>query len=196
MNFLLPRGMATAKESYVTLFRGLVGCLLGSMCCTTVIGCGGGGGGPSASAGNPAAALIRVEPRKIDSGDRALVTVELRDIRIFESNGMIIKTRIPPSLDFLTNTSILSIQEESDIVIAPLTFANNEEQYILFYIDMASIPSNRREADITFLLEGTVVISPSTVAVDVDVADRDDRQTFSISNPRFTALSSTTVEVQ
>ena len=166
------------------------------MCYISLLSCGGGGGGPSASAGNPAAALIRVEPRKIDSGDRALVTIELRDIRIFESNGMIIKTLIPPSLDFLSNTSILSLKDQSDIEIAPLTFVNNEEQYILFYLDMDSIPSNRREADITFLLEGTVVISPSTVAVDVDVADRDDRQTFSLNNPRFTALSSTTIEVQ
>ncbi len=176
------------KQSYSDLYRASVLSLLGVVFCTTVIGCGGGGGGPSASAGNPAAALIRVEPRKIDSGDRALVTIELRDIRIAESNGMIIKTLIPPSLDFLTNTSILSIQEESDVVINPLTFANNEEQYILFYLDMAII--------ITFLLEGTVVISPSAVAVDVDVADRDDRQTFSLNNPRFTALSSTTIEVQ
>lgn len=189
MNFLV-------KQSYLAFYRASVLSLLGVVFCTTVIGCGGGGGGPSASAGNPAAALIRVEPRKIDSGDRALVTIELRDIRISESNGMIIKTLIPPSLDFLTNTSILSIREQSDVVINPLTFANSEEQYILFYLDMGSIPSNRREADITFLLEGTVVISPSTVAVDVDVADRDDRQTFSLNNPRFTALSSTTIEVQ
>lgn len=184
------------KQSYLAFYRACVLSFLGFVFCSTVIGCGGGGGGPSASAGNPAAALIQVEPRKIDSGDRALVTIELRDIRISESNGMIIKTLIPPSLDFLTNTSILSIREQSDVVINPLTFANSEEQYILFYLDMGSIPSNRREADITFLLEGTVVISPSTVAVDVDVADRDDRQTFSLNNPRFTALSSTTIEVQ
>jgi len=161
-----------------------------------LIGCGGGGGGPSASAGNPAAASIQVSPRTIDSGDRSLVTVELRDIQVEDSNGMIIKLVIPDSLDFLTTTPLFSRRDLDDVLIDARTFNGSNVQYILFYVDMASIPISRREAEISFLVEGTELLSPSTVAVDVDVADVDDRQTFSVNNPRFTALSSTTIEVK
>jgi len=161
-----------------------------------LIGCGGGGGGPSASAGNPAAASIQVSPRTIDSGDRSLVTVELRDIQVEDSNGMIIKLVIPDSLDFLTTTPLFSRRDLDDVLIDARTFNGSNVQYILFYVDMASIPISRREAEISFLVEGTELLSPSTVAVDVDVTDVDDRQTFSVNNPRFTALSSTTIEVK
>ncbi|MCB0328607.1 MAG: hypothetical protein KDD70_03055 [Bdellovibrionales bacterium] len=157
-------------------------------------GCGGGGGG-SATEGNPAAVTIEISPRRIDSGDRVTATVRLRDIRVFDFNGLIIKVLYPSALDYVANSATLLLPEETDFTFAPTEENADESDYLLFYLDTADVDQSNRIADITFLLEGTGTLAESKVSVDVDAADSDDRDSFDTSSPKFTALSSTSVQV-
>lgn len=158
-------------------------------------GCGGGGGGGNATEGNPASVTISISPQKIDSGDRVNAVVRLRDIQVFDFNGIIIKVLFPSSLDYVDDSAALELPESTNFRFSPTTENADESDFLLFYVDTDDIDPNDRRADISFLLEGTARLAKSTVSVDVDAADEDNRDSFDATSPQFTALSSTTIEV-
>ncbi|MCI5065139.1 hypothetical protein MRY87_05410 [bacterium] len=156
--------------------------------------CGGGGGG-SADDGNPASVTIQVSPRKIDSGDRVTLSIHLREIRATDFNGLIVKVLTPSTLGYIEDSATLELPESTDFTFAPRIVLADEAKYFLFYIDTALVELNNPQAEITFLLEGRRRLEESTISVDVDVTDSDDRDTFRTRNPQFTPLSTATIEV-
>lgn len=157
--------------------------------------CCGGGGGGGAPEGSPSAVSISLNPDRIDSGDRLTVRVQLTDIRASEVNGIVIKLRYPTGLDVIESSSLTSVSGDESVPIDPEGFRGDPNDFLLFFLDTARVDLNNRQAWIEFDLEGTEAIENGRVGVDVDAADADNRESFDINDPRFSAVSERVLNV-
>ncbi len=161
----------------------------------TGCGLGGGGGGGGASEGNPAAVSLTVSPKKIDSGDRMTVTLSLNDIKRNEAPGIIVKILHPSALRYVSESAVFSSSEDLIEDYSPTSAQADESAYLLFFIDTSDIPENNRSAVIQFLLRGRGEVERGVIAVDLDIVNHDNRGVFEPTDPLFTSLVSTEIDI-
>lgn len=162
--------------------------------CLTIASCGGGGGG-GGNEGNPAKIRVDVSPRKIDSGDRVTVTLEISDVDR-DLVGLLIKVLYPSGLSYIEDTTYFSpVGSDEEFQYERIVTASADEAtyYLLYVVTNTFVLSDRIE--ISFVLEGTGEVENGRISVDVDSADEDLRTSFDPTNPQFTSVAETSVEV-
>lgn len=157
------------------------------------LGCGGGGG--SDNSGNPANVYLDVYPSTIDSGDRINVNVRIEDAYSIDNDGVLLKIRYSSSLTYITNSAVyFGDGKATGEDLVPYIAYSDETTYLIITIR----PPGDTSADgvISFQLEGKYAVSNGLIEVDVDrEVKRSSQVDFSVSNPQFTPLVQTKVNV-
>jgi hypothetical protein len=178
--------------------RALLACFLtfGSL-----TGCGSGGGGGGEEFVGAANVQLRLQPSRIDSGDRTLVTVEVSEVH---KNGIALKVRFPKGLRYVPASATLTADDkETDVTPTVNTpSADGGDIYLVFYLAQSLFRPSGQEYNgetgiVTFQLEGTSVIRDGKVEIDADVDDpaEDNSVEFKLENPEFAAEDEASVSV-
>ncbi len=168
--------------------------------CLALTACGGGGGGTSglsSSPGSPASASISVDPSRIDSGDRANLTVVLSDIDR-DAGAFLVKIRYSPGLLYRSGSAVIERSNFPDVDLTPVTTTAQGEEfsYTVFYITTGAFPEDKVDIGVIRLqFIGNTAVRDGEIAVDIDEVDRGDVRAFDSSNPQFTALTSVSIRV-
>ena len=175
------------------------------------LACGSGGSG-GLNGGGPASVNIKMEPNKIDSGDRATVTVELGDV----DTDIAIKIQMPAGLRYVTETSFFIVGNrsfdsfpEDDTAAAEAAAAAAAEaegnttttttasstHYLVYYADSAIFDDGKGE--LVFELEGTANIPSGEIAVDIDLDNSsiNNNTEFDSTDPKFDAQDKQPIRV-
>lgn len=159
-------------------------------------GCGGGGGGSGSGFIGAAETSISASPSAIDTGDRTEITVHISQVN---KNGIALKLRYPPSLQYVVDSSLL-IVNSSEVEIAPTVHNTKDSKtYLVYYIPQSNFGTDGKdEGDVTVFLEGASAASEAKVEVDADVDDPliSNDSEFNIDEPEFAAEDEATLEIQ
>lgn len=155
-------------------------------------GCGGGGGGGEDFIG---AANVRItaSPNRIDTGDRTLVKISIRDVH---ENGIALKVRFPVGLVYVRDSAVLTVGN-SQVDAGPLNNVAPGDQIYLVYYFSRDIFGKEEHGDLRFELEATGEITDGQIEVDADVDDPliDNEDEFDATAPEFLAESSASLVV-
>jgi hypothetical protein len=177
--------------------------LFSSLLCGTLVtlamACGGGGGGDDFV--GAATVGIRLQPSKIDSGDRTQVTVDIGDVH---ETGIGLKIRFPDGLRYVPASASLSV-DDRETKLTPTVNALAEDDnsvYLVFYLSQSLFRSSGEEysgqmGTLRLQLEGRKVVKDGKVEVDADVDDPQESNDseFSLSNPEFAAEDEASIQV-
>jgi hypothetical protein len=156
-------------------------------------GIGGGGGGGSSSPSEPASVLIDASPRVIDSGDRTAVTVDIRDVNDL---GIALKLRYPSGLDYVVGSAHIEVNGKTFSAISEGSEkTSGSVTYLVFYFSKDIFGDN--SGTLTLTLQGNSAVD-SIIEVDADIDDPtlSNNVEFNISDPKFDAQDSTSIEVK
>lgn len=177
--------------------------IVATLVSTALSACGGGGGSDDSGDFSGAANVtMSVNPSNLDSGDRALVRVELSEVH---QNGIALKFRYPEGLVYVPNSGTL-IVEEKETAIKPRVNAvtpDDEAVYLVFYIPQklfrrAGQEYSGESGTVEIQLVGKTAVVDGLVEVDADVDDPGiaDTLEFSMSKPEFLAEDQQSISVQ
>ncbi len=154
--------------------------------------CGGGGGGGSDFIG-AAEVSVRVSPHKIDTGDRAEVSI---DVSTVHPNGIFLKVRIPKALSYVLNSAELEIDGQNIDIGPKKNVTKDAYTYVVFIFSQDDFGSDNR-GKVRFQLAGNSAIQDGLVEVDADVNDPlvNDNNEFNVDSPEFGAESDASIEV-
>ena len=177
--------------------------LLAALASTALSACGGGGGSDDSSDFSGAANVsMSVSPSSLDSGDRALVRVELSEVH---QNGIALKFRYPAGLVYVPNSGTL-IVDEKETAIKPRVNAvtpDDESVYLVFYLPQklfrrAGQEYSGESGTVEVQIVGKTAVVDGLVEVDADVDDPGIADTieFNMSKPEFLAEDQQSISVQ
>jgi hypothetical protein len=167
------------------------------------LGCGGGGGGGGGADEFVGAARVsvRCSPKKIDSGDRTQVSINLSQVH---ENGIAVKIRFPIGLKYVPGSSFLMVGER-EVDVSPtvnVTSDTEEMNYVVFYLTQAQFSKASQEyageaGTLLIQLEGRKTVTDGEIEVDPDVDDpaEDNSTEFDISSPEFISEASASISV-
>lgn len=164
-----------------------------SLLCLPLQGCGGGGGGGGDDFIGAANITLEAKPGKIDTGDRTLVTIQIRDIH---PNGILLKVRMPKGLAYVPNTSFLNVGDNQVDVGPDKNVTKDSKTFLVFFLDPSDF-NPEDSGELTFQLVGNEAVTEGLIEVDADVNDplvNDDNE-FSANTPEFGAEDSVDIEV-
>lgn len=176
--------------------------LIASLSTTIMCGCGGGGGDDSSDFSGAANVSMSVNPSTLDSGDRALVSVEVSDVH---ANGIALKFRYPNGLAYVPKSGALFVDEKK-VTIKPVVTAVSADEasvYLVYYLPQklfrrASQQYAGEPGTVEFQLVGKTAVNDGLIEVDADVDDPTVSNTteFNISKPEFLAEDQQSISVQ
>jgi hypothetical protein len=182
------------KSSFLYVF------LLVATITSTAIGCGGGGGGGGEFVG-AANVSVRCTPKKIDSGDRTQVRIELSNVH---ENGIAVKIRYPSGLRYVPSSSFLMINER-ELDASPTVNSTSDKEdltYLVFYLSQSQFRRSNQEysgesGTLLVQLEGRDTVVDGEIEVDPDVDDpaEDNSVEFDIASPEFISEASASISV-
>ena len=176
--------------------------LLTSLSTTILCGCGGGGGDSSSDFSGAANVSMSVQPSTLDSGDRALVSVEVSDVH---PNGIALKFRYPSGLTYVPKSGSLFVDEKK-ATLKPAIIAissDGESTYLVYYLPQKLFRRAGQQyagdpGTVEFQLVGKSAVHDGLIEVDADVDDPTVSNTteFNISKPEFLAEDQQGITVQ
>lgn len=176
--------------------------LLASLATSSLCGCGGGGGDDSSGFSGAANVSMSVNPSNLDSGDRALVRVDVSDVHI---NGIALKFRYPAGLVYVPNSAFVIVDEKKTAIKPRVNAVTSDDEsvYLVFYMPQKLFRRQGQEysgesALVELQLVGKLATSDGLVEVDADVDDPGvaDSLEFNISKPEFLAEDQQSISVQ
>ncbi len=162
---------------------------------SALFGCGGSSGDDDEFVG-AATLAVAATPTEIDTGDHMKVEIEINEVH---PDGITLKVRYPQALSYVTETSVLRIDDKKNLNIGPqyLTNANSNDSTYLVYLLDASVFEGADSATLTFELRGDDPTSSNNdddeflLAVDADLLV----EAFDPENPEFSAEDSVVIAV-
>lgn len=179
----------------------LLSIFLATSLAVPLVGCGGGGGDDSTDFSGAATVSMSLTPSQLDSGDRALVSVDVGDVH---PNGIALKFRYPDGLSYVPKSSVL-IVDGDDIKISPrvnVASTDGGSTYLVYYLPQklfrrAKEIYSGEPGTVQFQLVGKSAVTDGLVEVDADVDDAnvDDNIEFNVATPEFLAEDQQTISV-
>lgn len=166
---------------------------------TFAVACGGGGGGDDFV--GAATVGVRLQPSRIDSGDRTQVTIDIGDVH---DTGIALKIRFPNGLRYVPSSATLLVdKQQTKLTPAVNALAEDENSiYLVFYLSQSLFrPSggeyNGQMGTLRLQLEGRKAVRKGAVEVDADVDDPQESNDseFTLSDPEFAAEDEASIEV-
>ncbi len=174
--------------------------LLCGILLTFAVACGGGGGGGDGFVG-AATVGIRLQPSRIDSGDRTQVTIDIGDVH---DTGIALKIRFPNGLRYVPSSAALVVDEQQTKLTPTVNALAEDENsiYLVFYLSQSLFRASGEEYNgqmgtLRLQLEGRKAVKNGTVEVDADVDDPQESNDseFTLGNPEFAAEDEASIEV-
>lgn len=174
------------------------------LCCVTSLnlaGCGSSGGGGGEDFVGAANVSVRSSPRRIDSGDRAQVDIELSEVH---ENGIAVKVRYATGLRYVPGSAFLLIGDRELDVSPTANITDDKEDltYLVFYLSQSQFRRSNREYNgeagtLRIQLEGRDTIVDGEIEVDPDVDDpaENNAMEFDIASPEFVSEASASISV-
>lgn len=175
--------------------------LMVSLAASSLVGCGGGGGDDSSGFSGAANVSISVTPSELDSGDRALVRVEVNEVH---ENGILLKFRYSQGLVYVPNSGTVIIDEDETPIKPRFNVVNKDEEsvYLVFFLSQKLFRRPGEEysgepGTVELQLVGKSAIRDGLIEVDADVDDPGiaDSQEFNASKPDFLAEDQQSITV-
>lgn len=175
--------------------------LMVSLAASSLVGCGGGGGDDSSSFSGAANVSISVTPSELDSGDRALVRVEVNEVH---ENGILLKLRYSQGLVYVPNSGTVIIDQDETPIKPRFNVVNKDEEsvYLVFFLPQKLFRRPGEEysgesGTVEVQLVGKSAIRDGLIEVDADVDDPGiaDSQEFNVSKPEFLAEDQQSITV-
>ncbi len=118
------------------------------------------------------------------------------EIESVHENGILLKFKIPASLEYVTGSSTLEIDSDPQDATPAVNEQKDNTRYLVFFLDQDLFGDDGR-GTLTFQLKGSDKLTEGRIEVDADVNDPlvNDNNEFSVSNPEFGAEDDVTVDV-
>lgn len=175
--------------------------LMASLTTSSLVGCGGGGGDDSSGFSGAANVSMSVTPSELDSGDRALVRVEVSEVH---ENGILLKFRYSQGLVYVPNSGTVIIDEDETPIKPRFNVVNKDEEsvYLVFFLPQKLFRRSGEEytgesGTVEIQLVGKSAVREGLIEVDADVDDPGiaDTLEFNVSKPEFLAEDQRSITV-
>jgi hypothetical protein len=160
--------------------------------CGGVPGIGGGGGGGGSSDNDPVDINMRIEPKRLDSGD--ILTVEIRITEVKEP--FVLKIRHNESLAYVPDSMVLyGDGNPGPNIPTPTDFAGEDDlRYLVIPFYTPEHFGTRKRGTLTFNFQG-VVKDDARVSYDADEFNLVTPEYFDSDAPRFSSYGEQHVRI-